>query len=91
MHRANTTERAIRVCKNHLLSGLALCHEDFPIREWDRLIQQMELTVNLLRNSRINPNLSAWTYLFGNRDFNKVPLVPPYAKVIVHSKPGERK
>ena len=46
MHRVNTAERAIRVGKGHLLSGLALCHKDYPIREWDRLVPQMELTVN---------------------------------------------
>ena len=78
MHRVNTTERAIRVGKNHLLSGLALCHKDYPIREWDRLIPQGELTINLLRNSRINPLLSAWAYLFGVHDFNRVPLSPPW-------------
>ena len=33
MHGVNAAERAIRVVKNHLLSGLALCHKDFPIRE----------------------------------------------------------
>ena len=77
MHRVNTAERAIRVCKNHILSGLALCHKDYPIREWDRLIPQAELTINLLRNSRVNPSLSACAYLFGMHDFNKVPLAPP--------------
>lgn len=91
MHRVNTAERAIRFAKNHILSGLALCPKDFPIREWDKLITQAELTINLLRNSRVNPNLSAWAYLFGNHDFNKVPLAPPGTKVIIHSKPGERK
>ena len=87
MHRANAAERAIRVVKNHLLSGLALCHKDYPIREWDRLLTQGELTVNLLRNSRVNPSLSAWAYLFGNHDFNRVPLAPPGTKVIIHIKP----
>ena len=91
MHRVNTAERAIRVGKNHILSGLSLCHKDFPIQEQDRLIPQAELTINLYRNSRINPFLSAWAYLFGNHDFNKVPLAPPGTKLIVHSKPGERK
>ena len=48
---------------------------------------QAELTLNLLRNSRINPALSAWAYLFGNFDFNKSPFIPPGTKVILHSKP----
>ena len=70
---------------------MATCDPDFPLREWDRLLQQAELTLNLLRNSRINPALSAWAYLFGNFDFNKSPLIPPGTKVILHSKPAQRK
>ena len=89
-HRRNTAERAIRTMKNHLMAGIATCHPDFPIREWDRLLPQCELTLNLLRNSRINPNLSAWAYLFGNHDFSKVPLLPPGTKVVVHEKPTQR-
>jgi hypothetical protein len=89
-HRRNAAERAIRTFKNHFLAGLATCHPDFPIREWDRLLQQAELTINLLRNSRLNPKLSAWAFLFGNHDFNKCPLLPPGTKVILHAKPGHR-
>merc|ERR1711884_545352 len=91
MHRVNTAERAIRVCKCHLLSGLAICHKDYPIREWDRITPQMELTVNLLRNARVNPTLSAWSYLFGPFDFNKTPLAPPGTKLVIHKKPANRK
>ena len=61
------------------------------MRQWDRLIEKAELTINLLRNSKVNPALSAWAYYFGNHDFNKVPLVPPGTKVVLHSKPEKRK
>ena len=57
-HRRNAAERAIRTGKNHLLAGFATCDPEFPITEWDRLLQQGELTLNLLRNSRINTKLS---------------------------------
>ena len=90
-HRRNAAERAIRTFKNHFLAGLATCDPDFPLRQWDRLLDQAELTINLLRNSRVNPALSAWAYHFGNHDFNKVPLVPPGTRVILHSKPDQRK
>ena len=89
-HRVNAAERAIRTFKNHLLAGLATCNPKFPIHEWDRLLDQAELTVNLLRNSRVNPSLSAHAYLHGNHDFNKVPLAPPGTKLVVHSKPDKR-
>eukprot|EP00957_Ditylum_brightwellii_P011191 847495-Ditylum_brightwellii.AAC.1 len=54
--------------------------------EWDCLIPQANLTINLLCNSRVNPALSAHTYTFGNFDFNKTPLAPPGSKVTVHQK-----
>ena len=90
-HRRNAAVRAICTLKNHLISGLATCHPDFPLREWDRFLTQCELIVNLLRNSRINPKLSVWAYLFGNHNFNKVPLLPSGTKVIIHEKPSQRR
>jgi hypothetical protein len=90
VHRRNAAERAIRTSKSHLLACLATCDPDFPISEWDRLLFQAELTLNLLRSSRVNPKLSAYAYLHGNFDFNKTPLAPPGTKVLVHLKPDQR-
>ena len=75
-HRANAAERAIQTYKNHLKAGLASTDPDFPIQEWDRLLEQANLTLNLLRSARCNPKLSAWAYLFGEFDFNATPLAP---------------
>ena len=86
IHRRNAAERAIRTFKNHCMAGFASCDKDFPLAEWDRLLVQAELTLNLLRTSRVNPKLSAYAYLFGNFDFNKTPLAPPGTKVIIHRK-----
>ena len=89
-HCRNAAERAIRTFKSDLLSGLATDDPDYPLQEWDRIIPQAELTLNLLRSSRLNPKLLAWAYLFGNFDFNKSPLFPPGTKIILHAKPGKR-
>ena len=75
---------------NALLAGLATCDPTFSLKEWDRLLQQVDITINLLRNSRLNPRLSAWVYLFGNFSFSKCPLLPPGTKMILHAKPGKR-
>jgi hypothetical protein len=90
VHRRNAAERATRTFKSHLLAVLATCDPDFPVAEWDRLLFQAELTLNLLRSSRVNPRLSAHACLFGNFDFNKTPLAPPGTKVVVHLKPDQR-
>ena len=59
IHRTNKAERAIHTYKNHLKAGLASVNPNFPVKEWDILLEQTELTLNLLRKSRINPKLSA--------------------------------
>jgi hypothetical protein len=55
---------------------------NFPMSEWDRLLPQTILTLNLLRSSRAHPSISAHTSLFGNYDFNRVPIAPPGTKVV---------
>ena len=86
IHRRNAAEQAIRTFKNHFLAGLAGVDPNFPIKQWDRLLQQTEITQNLLLNSRANQQLSAYAYLFGNFDFNKTPLAPLGTEVAVHIK-----
>ena len=60
IHRINAAERAIRTYKNHFTAGLCSVHPNFPIAEWDRLLPQSELTLNLLCVSRVNPKLSGF-------------------------------
>ena len=90
MHRNNPAERAIQTWKDHFLAGLASIHPDFPMNEWDRLIPQANITLNLLRASRIHPHLSAYASLFGQFDFNRTPLAPPGTKIVIHLKPNQR-
>ena len=76
-HRTNLAERAIQTFKNHFKAGLATVDPDFPLAEWDRLIPQAEITLNLLHASRVNPKLSAYAYIFGEFNYNATPLAPP--------------
>ena len=46
-HRRNAAERAIQTYKNHLKAGLFILDPNYQVREWDRLIPQSELTLNL--------------------------------------------
>jgi hypothetical protein len=91
MHRANAAERAIRTLKNHFIAGLCTAHPDFPLNLWDQLLPQAILTLNHLRGSRINPNLSAWAQVFGLADFNRTPIGPPGQHLLIHEKPLNRK
>ena len=91
IHRRNAAERAIQTWKNHFIAGLASLNKQFPMHLWCRLIYQANLTLNLLRQSRFNPKLSAHAQVHGNFDFNATTLAPPPGtQVIVHEKPSVR-
>ena len=89
-HRRNAAEVAIRNFKAHFLSILAGTDPNFPIQLWDRLLPQAEITLNLLRQSNANPKLSAYAYLNGPFDFNKMPLAPMGCQVQIHEKADSR-
>ena len=89
-HRANLAERAIQTFKCHFKSTLATVDPTFPIQEWDRLLKQAFMTLNMLRGARLNSKLSAYAFLFGQFDYNKTPLAPPGTKAVIHSKPTNR-
>ena len=89
-HRRNAAERAIRTWKNHFLAGLASTDAHFPIQLWDHLLPQSEITLNLLRASRLNPRLSAYAQLNGQFDYNATPLAPPGIQVVAYETPQKR-
>ena len=68
-HRRNLAERAIQTWKNHFKAGLASLNPNFPLAEWDRLLHQANVTLNLLRASRSNPKISAYTYILESLTF----------------------
>ena len=90
VHRRNAAERAIRTFKNHFIAGLCSTDKDCPLHLWDKFLPQAILTLNLLRQSRLNPLLSAQVQMHGPFDFNRTPLAPPGTKVFVHVKPSVR-
>ena len=75
-HRRNTAERAIQTAKSHIISVLCGCDPNFPRHLWDLLLPQMEIQLNLLRQSRTAPNVSAYAHHYGAYDFNAHPLAP---------------
>jgi hypothetical protein len=54
-HPRNTAERAIWTFKEHFVAGLSSVDPSFPMHLWDRLLPQAEITLNLLRTSRLHP------------------------------------
>jgi hypothetical protein len=90
-HRLNAAERAIRTFKEHFVAGLSSVDPTFPLYLWDRLLPQAEITLNLLRTSRLHQQLSAAAHFHGLVDYNKTAFAPPGCKIIAHEKPGKRR
>jgi hypothetical protein len=89
-HRRNAAERAIRTFKEHFVDGLSSVYPSFPMNLWDRLLPQAEITLSLLRTSRLHPQLSAAVHYHGLVDYNKTAFARPGCKIIAHEKPGKR-
>jgi hypothetical protein len=90
-HRRNAAERAIWTFKEHFVAGISSVDPSFPMHLWDRLVTQAEITLNLLRNSRLHAQLSAAAHFHGLVDYNKTYFAPPGCKIIAHEKPGKRR
>jgi hypothetical protein len=90
VHRRNNAERAIQTFKNHFIAGLCSVDPNFPLKLWYKLLPQAEITLNLLRKSRINPRMSAYAQLNDHFDFNRTPLAPPGTRIIAHDKPDQQ-
>jgi hypothetical protein len=89
-HRRNTVEHEIRTFKEHFVAGLSSLDPDFPMHLWDRLLPQTEITLNLLRTSRLHPQLSAAAHFHGLIDYNKTAFAPPGCRISAHEKPSQR-
>ena len=49
--RVNAAEREIQTFKNHTISVLCICDDDFPSILWCKIIKQAQDTLNMLRTS----------------------------------------
>jgi hypothetical protein len=89
-HRTNKAERAIRTFKDHWIANMASVSRTFPISGVKHLLPQVLISLNLLRQSRTNPSLSAWAGVHGPYDFNAHPMHPPGTRCVVLDDPSKR-
>ena len=90
-HRMNYAERAIQTYKNHFISAFQDTNPTFPRDCWDLIMPQIKITLNLLRTSRINPKLSAYSQIHCPFNFNKTPVAPLGYKIIIHDQADEHR
>jgi hypothetical protein len=90
-HWSNLAERAIQTFKHHFISILSGVDDKFPLSLWCALLEQTELTVNLLQQSNVVPKILAFAHVHGQHDYMKEPFVPIGCAVQVHVKPTNRR
>ena len=88
LHPALIAEREIQTFKNHFISGLSSCDPKLPLHLLCPLIQQVVLTIKLLRPDKLNPQISAEAAAL---NFNLTPLLTPRIKVLIFERPGDRR
>ena len=62
----------------------------FPLYFWDRLLPQVTMTLNMLRQSQLNPELSAYEQVDGIQNFEQTALAPLVCKVQIYEKYHKR-
>ena len=90
MYRKNIAERAICTFKENFKSLRAECAPKFPKHIWCLILTQSNINVNLLRQARLNPQLSAYHTMWVASNYNRTPLSPPVTFFLVHEKPKQR-
>ena len=60
----------------------------FPINEWDSLLTQFILTLNLLGKSNATPKISAYAYHHGPFDYGRMSIALIGYTIQFHVKPG---
>ena len=90
-HCVNAAKQGIQTFKEHFIAGLCTVNKNFPMQLWCDLLEQAQLTINLLRQARVNNKLSAYAILEGTYNFNKVPLAPPGTRTLVFKDNSNRR
>jgi hypothetical protein len=88
-HRTNNAERCIQTAKNHIVAGYHTADPDFPVKAMHLLVPQAEITLNLMRKSRLSTK-SAYAEIHGTFDSNRLRLHPAGTKVVTLDDPNKR-
>ena len=83
-HRVNAADWAIQTFNNCFIGALGTTNSDFPIQLWDKVAPQVQDSINILRQSRVRPDISAYKALEGRYDWNRYLMAPPGTKEIIY-------
>ena len=85
----NVAKHAIQMLKGHFIAVLADVADYFPIHQWNQLVLQTVIILNLLRQTNVAPNVSAYSYHHNPFDYNRILLAHMGCAVQFHNKPNQ--
>jgi hypothetical protein len=86
-HHRNIAKQAIQTFKNHFVSILSGVDNRFPLSLWCHLVQPVEFTINLLKQSNVAPKVSAYAHVHGQHNYMECLFAPLGCTVMAHVKP----
>ncbi len=90
-HQQNLAKQAIQTFKAHFISILAGVDDRLPQSLWCYLLEPMELTLNLLRQSNVAPKILVFTHIHRHHDYMKKLFAPLGYAIHSHVKPDNRR
>ena len=89
--RRNIAENSIGTWKSTAVRVFSVIDSKCPLYLWDLMLRQIDMQVNLQRQSNTTPKVSAHAHLYRAHDFNQHPLAPLDIAVHIYVAPGNRK
>ena len=69
INQRNAAQSSVKTFKNHFIPALCTVYPLFPFYLWDWILPQVTMTLNMLRQSELNPGLSAYEQVDGKHNF----------------------
>ena len=85
-HLRNLAEKSIHTWMDHLIGVMSGTAAAFPAHLWYQSIPQAERQLLILRQSNLNPKISAYAHVYGPHNYNGAPCVPNGMETLVHNK-----
>ena len=89
-YRVNAAKPAVKAVKYHTIAALTTVNPTCLLQLWNKMVPQIQDTLNTLRTSQQNSKILAYEHMEGSFDWNQTPLAPLGCRPVVYSKPNER-
>ena len=81
----------MRTWKEHAKATISTFDPDLPLQNWCQFLETIDRQLNLLRASRLHPQISGQCHLNGEYDYTKTPMVPIRKKATIFVPPKDKK